>query len=125
MALRSIIIASLVVAVFSTGVFTTENDELPHDQDCTWYTDANTTSATCNGVPGMRCTGGCTGHVTARNCTTSHEINVQEPPLTTEKCTVSYGRSSATMAVCLTEHQSFTCYGSPSGKARCKGCSGP
>ncbi|KAA1113279.1 hypothetical protein PGT21_027115 [Puccinia graminis f. sp. tritici] len=120
MSFQSMTIASLLVAVlFSSGVFA--KDEV-HDQECEMYTNANSTSATCNEVSGMVCTGGCTGYVTATKCTTSQEMNDPKPPLTTEKCTVSYGKSSATMAICITEKQVFTCYGPVTGKANCKSC---
>ncbi|KAA1096686.1 hypothetical protein PGT21_025096 [Puccinia graminis f. sp. tritici] len=120
MSFQSMTIASLLVAVlFSSGVFA--KDEV-HDQECEMYTNANSTSATCNEVSGMVCTGGCTGYVTATKCTTSQGMNDPKPPLTNEKCTISYGKSSATTAVCITEKQVFTCYGPVTGKANCKSC---
>lgn len=91
-------------------------------RDCQDYTGANTTSATCNDQPGIVCTGGCTGFVTATNCTRSQKINVLEAPITTEKCTLGFGKSSATMYICINEQFAFSCYGSTSGKAQCKGC---
>ncbi|KAI9614694.1 hypothetical protein H4Q26_009085 [Puccinia striiformis f. sp. tritici PST-130] len=45
-------------------------------------------------------------------------MNDQRGPLTDEKCTIAYGKSSATMAVCIAEHQTYTCYGPVSGTAR-------
>ncbi|KAH9442580.1 hypothetical protein Pst134EA_031802 [Puccinia striiformis f. sp. tritici] len=51
--------------------------------------------------------------------------NDLQPPLTTEMCSIGYGRSSATMAICINESASFTCYGPASGKVECKGCFNP
>ncbi|EFP86512.1 uncharacterized protein PGTG_12468 [Puccinia graminis f. sp. tritici CRL 75-36-700-3] len=110
---------------FLSGVLAKEETGPVRDQDCSTYVNANSTSASCDDVWGMVCTGGCTGYVTATQCTTSHEMNDQRPPLTSEKCTVSYGKSSATMALCITPHQTFTCYGPTTGKARCKACNEP
>ncbi|OAV98465.1 hypothetical protein PTTG_08526 [Puccinia triticina 1-1 BBBD Race 1] len=124
MAFHPITIASLFVAVlFSSGVLAEGKTAAPWDQDCWWYDNANSTAASCNGVRNRVCAGGCTGYVTATNCTTSHKMDDPKPPLTTEKCTVSYGRSSATMSICVAENRSFICYGRPTGRARCKGCS--
>ncbi|POW02454.1 hypothetical protein PSTT_11805 [Puccinia striiformis] len=121
MALQFKPIASVLVAVLLTsGVFATEDVK-----ECERYERANSTTASCNDVPGSVCTGGCTGYVTATKCTTSTKINDQRAPLTTEKCTVTYGKLSATMTMCVTDSQTFTCYGPESGKAKCKGCNDP
>ncbi|KAI9617721.1 hypothetical protein H4Q26_013029 [Puccinia striiformis f. sp. tritici PST-130] len=117
MALQFKPIASVLVAVLLTsGVFATEDVK-----ECERYERANSTTASCNDVPGSVCT----GYVTATKCTTSTKINDQRAPLTTEKCTVTYGKLSATMTMCVTDSQTFTCYGPESGKAKCKGCNDP
>ncbi|KAH9457380.1 hypothetical protein MJO29_011442 [Puccinia striiformis f. sp. tritici] len=100
-----------------------DHDGKDHDEDCQTYTDARSLKATCNGI--YTCNAGCTGFVTATNCTRSQMPNDLQPPLTTEMCSIGYGRSSATMAICINESASFTCYGPASGKVECKGCFNP
>ncbi|POW08134.1 hypothetical protein PSTT_07728 [Puccinia striiformis] len=73
-----------------------DHDGKDHDEDCQTYTDARSLKATCNGI--YTCNAGCTGFVTATNCTRSQMPNDLQPPLTTEMCSIGYGRSSATMA---------------------------
>ncbi|EFP86505.2 hypothetical protein PGT21_027176 [Puccinia graminis f. sp. tritici] len=119
---RPIAITSLFTAVlwFGFGSRVVLGDIENDDEDCQIYTDARSPTATCNGI--YKCAGGCTGYVTATNCTRSQQPNDMKPPLTTEKCKLGYGKSSATMAICINEDASFTCYGPATGKAECKGC---
>ena len=105
---------------FGSRVVFGDKDHKDDDEDCQIYTDARSPTATCNGI--YKCAGGCTGYVTATNCTRSQEPNDLRPPLTTEQCTIGYGKSSATMAICINEYASFTCYGPARGKAECKRC---
>ncbi|KNZ58835.1 hypothetical protein VP01_1851g3 [Puccinia sorghi] len=58
----------------------------------------------------------------ATKCSTSQVFGDQTGPLTTEKCTVSFGPTSATATICINEKRSFTCYGPVTGTANCKGC---
>ncbi|CAH7672355.1 hypothetical protein PPACK8108_LOCUS7156 [Phakopsora pachyrhizi] len=63
-------------------------------RSCSFYTGANTTSATCNEQPNVVCTKGCTGpFVTATECTPVNES--EEAIASTQVCSFGFGRNTA------------------------------
>lgn len=111
-------VAILLLSSFAHG---TDGDKDQSDLSCQHYTDANTTAATCNDRTDRICKGGCTGFVTIDHCVDDKSGPTQDSP-STQNCTISYGRSSATMGICINEKSTFTCTGNSTGKATCKGC---
>ncbi|KAI8460961.1 hypothetical protein BY996DRAFT_6692376 [Phakopsora pachyrhizi] len=61
---------------------------------CSFYTGANTSSATCNDQPNVVCTKGCTGtFVTATQCTPVNGPEGTTP--STQVCSIGFGRDTA------------------------------
>ncbi|KAI8449900.1 hypothetical protein BY996DRAFT_7431740 [Phakopsora pachyrhizi] len=90
-------------------------------RSCSFYTGANTTSATCNEQPNVVCTKGCTGpFVTATECTPVNES--EEAIASTQVCSFGFGRNTAAAKACINELGTFRCTGQTTGSATCDGC---
>lgn len=86
---------------------------------CTYYTQANTESATCGDRPNVVCSQKCTGGVVVDGCSL---VQLPLVPLTRQTCTISFTQTSASNSSCVNGQGSFTCSGVPTGQATCSGC---
>ncbi|KAA1103353.1 hypothetical protein PGT21_015510 [Puccinia graminis f. sp. tritici] len=73
----------------------------------------------CNDWSDIICTKGCKTFVTITNCTLP---SYPKKPVTTELCTIGYGRDTAAAKACITGQGSFCCTGTTTGHATCSGC---
>ncbi|PLW53072.1 hypothetical protein PCANC_05798 [Puccinia coronata f. sp. avenae] len=91
-------------------------------KQCTFYTGANTNSATCDDIPDLTCIQGCGDNfVVAEGCQPRGSIFA---PLSTQLCNVEFGRNTADIktSTCITTSGQFSCTGKTSGLTHCYGC---
>merc|ERR1712137_215351 len=69
-------------------------------------------------MPNVVCSQRCTGAVVVSNCT----LGDSSAPATQQTCTISFGKSSAAISICINQQGSFSCSGMPTGQAICSGC---
>ncbi|PLW17003.1 hypothetical protein PCANC_11377 [Puccinia coronata f. sp. avenae] len=92
----------------------------PAPRQCSFYTGANTNSATCNEIPNLTCMQGCGWNfVVAEGCQPTD--GTWAPP-STQVCDVGFGRDTAAAKACITSSGSFSCRGATSGYTWCYGC---
>ncbi|PLW15678.1 hypothetical protein PCANC_14337 [Puccinia coronata f. sp. avenae] len=86
--------------------------------NCATYS-GGTKGFECNYRSDILCTEGCKSFVTASECTLG---TYPKKPVTSELCTVAYGRDTARAHACITGQASFRCTGSVTGTGVCYGC---
>ncbi|POW06733.1 hypothetical protein PSTT_08732 [Puccinia striiformis] len=142
----AIFIVALIGQVASDGTASTDGP-----RKCTFYTGANTNSATCNEIPDLVCNQGCQdSFVTAEGCLPNDGSGSDTKP-TTQLCNVGFGRDTArakgedwqlkqsevnrankrtasskkkyySIEACLTLTGGYSCTGKTSGYTNCYGC---
>ncbi|OAV98379.1 hypothetical protein PTTG_25639 [Puccinia triticina 1-1 BBBD Race 1] len=92
-------------------------------QQCSIYTLANTTAATCNDNPNVICTKGCRGFVTAEGCRRDDGSDpYQTKPTKSHVCNVGFFQNTAGAKSCQTKKRTYRCTGNSYGSATCSGC---
>ncbi|OAV87608.1 hypothetical protein PTTG_11693 [Puccinia triticina 1-1 BBBD Race 1] len=86
---------------------------------CSTYAAVGAKGFTCNDRSDIICTEGCKSFVTITNCTLP---SYPKKPVTTELCTIGYGRDTAAAKACITGQGSFRCTGTTTGYGSCFGC---
>ncbi|KAA1113125.1 hypothetical protein PGT21_022033 [Puccinia graminis f. sp. tritici] len=92
---------------------------------CTNYNGANTTSATCDDLPDVKCIGGCRGTpAVAEGCQVSDGSDPDHKiPLSKQKCDVGFGRDTLASKSCRTKEKTYSCSGKITpAKMSCYGC---
>ncbi|KAH9460142.1 hypothetical protein Pst134EA_007205 [Puccinia striiformis f. sp. tritici] len=113
----AVFIVVLIGQVASDGTASTDGA-----RKCTFYTGANTNSASCNEIPNLICTEGCRdSFVTAEGCLPNDGSGSDAQP-TIQVCNGSFGRDTARAKACLTLTGGYSCTGKTSGYTNCYGC---
>lgn len=89
----------------------------PRDRNCSTYNQGDTPHANCDDMPGMTCSGGCSGGYVAQGCYLK-----EGDPVSQQTCTIGWGSSSATQYVCRNAQGLFTCNGTKTGTPICHKC---
>ncbi|PLW15692.1 hypothetical protein PCANC_07604 [Puccinia coronata f. sp. avenae] len=87
--------------------------------DCFYYSPEGAKGFICNERTDIICTEGCKSFVTISQCKSE---TYPKKPVTTELCTVAFGRNTAAAKACRTGQDTFSCTGKSTGTGVCYGC---
>ncbi|PLW57890.1 hypothetical protein PCANC_00934 [Puccinia coronata f. sp. avenae] len=108
-----------VFTLIALAAVTTNVMSIGEKLNCYYYASLGAKGFSCNERSDIICTEGCRSFVTISQCTSG---TYPKKPVTTELCTVGYGRNTAAAQACITGQGTFRCTGNSTGTGVCHGC---